>query len=457
MRQNLMKYKLWSFFSAFLLLIAPMQSMAAGLIRDAEIERYLKDLARPVYEAAGLSSSQVRMFIVQDDAINAFVAGGANMFLHTGLITETTTPEMLLGVIAHETGHIAGGHLLRGQELASQAQVGAILTYILGAAAIAGGGADAGAAIISAGSHTATRQFLSYTRTNERSADQAALSYLDRMQISPEGMVLMFERLRREEKRHIGRNADAYARTHPLSQERIEHIRSHLDNSPNKNKKLAASIQQKHARIRAKLIGFLDKDGQVFTQYPESDNSVSAHIARAVAYSATSKRNKALAEIRTALTKDANDAYLHELYGHILFENGDIAPAVNAYRKATQLAPDEALIRSDFARALLALGRDKSDALATQELVQSSKTDPTYHQTWRLLAQAYGRQNMIGEAELALAELAALNNKHEDITLHIESAEQHLDAYSEASIRLDDLRGFAKTLKAKEKEDKTIF
>lgn len=439
---------------AALLTIFTAQSAFAGMIRDAEIESYLKNLAEPVYKAAGLSSDQVRMFIVQDDAINAFVAGGANMFLHTGLITETETPEMLLGVMAHETGHIAGGHLLRGQQAIKNAQIGAVLTYLLGAAAIAGGGGDAGTAIIAASNHTATRQILAYTRGNEQAADQAALSYLDAIGISSHGMELMFERLRREEKQHIGANIDAYARTHPLSQQRIEHIRNHTLASPHKDKSLSASIHKRHQRIRGKLLGFLDDDGTVFRRYPKRDTSDEALVARAIAYSARSQSEQALSEMQALLVSAPHDAYAHELHGHILFELGNLEEAANAYQTAKNLAPDSGLIHSDYAKVLLALGQDKS---AMTELTLASKLDPTYHQTWRLLSRAYGKQGDIASAELALAELSALNSDHKDIILHLDRAKQHGEVSELNQLRMDDLRRFADILETKDKKGKTIF
>jgi predicted Zn-dependent protease len=428
------------------------QHSYAGMIRDAEIEDYLRELSTPIYSAAGLNPSQVRMFIVQDDAINAFVAGGANMFLHTGLITETQTPEMLLGVIAHETGHISGGHLLRGQDAYRNAQVGSILSYLLGAAAIAGGGGQAGAAIIAAGSHASTRGILAYTRGNEQAADQAALSYFDANQLSSEGLMQMFERLRREEKRAIGADTDAYARTHPLSQSRVEHIRAHVENSAYNNNRLSADMHQKHQRIRAKLIGFLDKNGETFRTYPASDTSPAAHIARAIAYSKTAQDDKALQEIDAMLQQLPRDPYAHELRGHIFLEQGNVTDAITAYRTALELAPNSALIGSDYADALLASNDPLHHAEALKHLKISVQRDPTYHQSWRRLSIAEGKAGNIGNAELALAELAALNSDSELLNYHIERAETALGALSEHTLRLQDLKSYALQLTQREKE-----
>ncbi len=429
----------------------------AGMIRDAEIENYLQELSTPIYSAAGLNPSQVRMFIVQDGAINAFVAGGANMFLHTGLITETETPEMLLGVIAHETGHIAGGHLLRGQDAFKHAQIGSILSYIAGAAVIAAGGGQAGAGIIAAGNHASTRGILSYTRSNEQAADQAALSYFDANELSSAGLIAMFERLRREEKRAIGANADAYARTHPLSQSRIEHIRAHLDDSPYKDNTLSEQMQQRHQRIRAKLVGFLDQNGETFRTYPKSDTSPPALIARAIAYSERAQDERAMEEI--ALLQEAlpKDPYMHELRGHILLQQGKVEDAIAAYKTALNYAPDSALIQSDYADALLAANTQATNKEALRQLAVSVRKDPTYHQSWRRLSIAEGRAGNIGKAELALAELAALSSDTEALNMHIERAEKELGALSEDTPRLQDLKRFAQQLKEREDEDESVF
>lgn len=429
----------------------------AGIIRDAEIEDYLRELSTPIYAAAGLQPSQVRMFIVQDSAINAFVAGGANMFLHTGLITETDNPEMLLGVIAHETGHIAGGHLLRGQGAFKNAQIGSILSYLVGAAAIAAGGAQAGAGIIAAGNHASTRGILSYTRSNEQAADQAALSYFDANQLSSEGLISMFERLRREEKRVIGANADTYARTHPLSQSRIEHIRAHLEHSSFKHNHLPDAVQQRHQRIRAKLVGFLDQHGETFRTYPPSDTSAPALIARTIAYSERAQDARALEQIEALQQQLPEDPYMHELRGHVLLQQGKVNDAIDAYKTALHYAPYSALIQSDYADALLAANTPEGNNEALRQLTLSVRKDPTYHQSWRRLSIAEGRAGNIGKAELALAELAALGSDIDALERHIERAEKALGVSSEDTPRLQDLKHFARQLKEREDDKGGLF
>jgi predicted Zn-dependent protease len=449
--QSKNKVQIWgSLLTVALLLLAhPLQ--AKGLIRDAETEEYLKDLSDPVFKAAGLSPSQVRFFLISDESLNAFVAGGSNIFLHTGLIIEAVTPEMLLGVIAHETGHISGGHLIRADAFLERAQIGSVMTYLLGAAAIAGGGGQVGAAILAGSMQGATRSLLSYTRANEQAADQAAIGFLHTMGLSSEGMLQMFERLRREEKQHVGTdNQDVYTRTHPLSSDRISHMRSELATSHFRDVKLADPLQERHQRVRAKLIGFLHERSDVLVRYPLTDTSIPAHIARAIAYGDASQTAEAEAEVLQALKQSPDDAYLHELHGYLLFKALRMEESVTAYRKARTLKPNSALLRSDFAKPLMALGTSAALTEAKEELIFSSAADPTYQQTWQLLAQAYGKTGEIAMAELSLAELAALNSDKEELERHLDRIGTRLDPYSPAGLRAEDLRNFAKQLEEKE-------
>ncbi|TAF15839.1 MAG: M48 family peptidase [Alphaproteobacteria bacterium] len=417
----------------------------ASLIRDAEMEAYLRSLSQPVFYAAGLSPEQVRMFVVNRPSINAFVAGGSNIFLHTGLIAEARTPEMLLGVIAHETGHITGGHLIRGSIYADQHYIQALITYVLGAAAVAVGGADAGIGILSSASHMSMRTMLAHTRTNERAADQAALGYFDAMGLDSEGMLRMFERLRQDEKLHVSPDADHYNRSHPLSQDRITHIRNHRTTTTHVGKKLSSEVTMRHQRVRAKLAGFLLDHAEVMQNYPLSDVSVPARMARAISYARSSYLSEAQREAQSLVEEHPDDPFLNELFGHVLADAGDMQKAAQLYKRAHDNAPDNALIASDYAKMLVATGKPAYGE-AKKLLTRSVRIDPTYHQSWRLLAQIYGTEGDIGMAELSLAELAALNHDKEELLLRLENSERYIDAYSPEGIRMEDLRLLAKTM-----------
>lgn len=435
---------------ALALVVTPTLANAGGLIRDAEIEKYLRDLSTPVWRAADLEPSAVHIFIINEDNINAFVAGGSNIFFHTGLLLATDTPEMLLGVIAHETGHIAGGHLARGAEQVAKAQIGAVIAYVLGAAAAAGGAGDAAGAILSAGPQVAMRNLLAFSRSNEQSADQAGFSYLEKVGVTPEGMLDMFERLRRDEKRYLGQ-PDPYALTHPLTKERISSLRSQVSRSPHLKDRLSPEIEARHARMQAKLYGFMRPPAQVLARYMGDD--IPARYARAVAYYRSSELTKALPLIDGLVTERPDDPYFHELKGQMLFEAGRIDEACVAYRQASMLASDSALLRADYARTLLAGSVDES---ARQEAIslleRSSQQDPSYNLSWRLLAEAYGKEKRTGEAHLALAEEAALRDDADAMRVHATLALEKLPQASPARLRAQDIKRFA-IRREREKKD----
>lgn len=337
-----------------ILLLAPLPAHA-GLIRDAEIENTLRSYADPIFKAAGLKPSAINIYIVQDDSLNAFVAGGSNLFLHTGMIMATKNADMLLGVIAHETGHISGGHLAKGTEKLKNAQINTLLTYVLGgAAAVATGKPEAAAAVITGGSSSIARNVMSFSRANENAADQAGVNFLAKTNTSAEGMLEVFELLKKQEMQHYGKS-DPYLRTHPLTNERIEFIRNSVAKSSIPAGAYPKNFTEKHARMVAKLFSFLEPPEKTFRTYPTTDNSTAASMARAIAYYKLPDIDKAMNEMNALLKTHPNDAYLYDLKGQILFESARIEEAKAAYAKAAELAPREPLILSDLAKTELAL------------------------------------------------------------------------------------------------------
>lgn len=433
--------------SVFFLLSAP--ARAGGLIRDAEIENTLHAYGRPIFEAAGLEPDSIHFFIINDPAVNAFVAGGKNIFIHTGLLLVTETPEMLMGVLAHETGHIAGGHLARGAEQLRNASIGSVLTYVLGAAAAVGGGGKGAAAVLAAGQQTMLRKMLSFSRANEESADQAALGYLDTAGVSARGLLKVLEILKREESRQFGTPAP-YLRTHPLNASRVSHIRAHVDVENAGAKNGTAAFENLQPRLVAKLYGFLKSPAQTFQKYPASDHSVPARYARAVAYYKIPELEKSLAEIDSLLKESPSDPYFNELKGQILFENGKVAAAMQSYATAVRLLPNAPLIRADYARTLLANGKT-TDAI--RELQRALDQDNSNGGAWRLLATAYGKTGNLGMSHLALAEEAALGDDKDAINRHVTEALKTLPEKSPARIRAMDLRHLADKKPADEKSD----
>lgn len=429
-------------------------AFAASLIRDAEIEQTLRTYSDPIFQKAGLTPGSINIYIVNDDAINAFVMGGSNVFINTGLIMRSQSPEMLIGVIAHETGHIAGGHLVRTTSEMERAQLQALLGTLIGAAAMAGGAGDVGAAVMSGTQNVALRNMYSFTRANEEAADQAALGYLDNLGISASGMLEMFEILRKQEYRKLGADSDPYTRTHPLSKERIMHMRNHIAASSIPPGTVPASYRVLQERMLGKLEGFLDEPPRVLSRYPASDESVRARYARAVAHHRLAEWPQAMAEMDALLTASPDDPYFHELKGQILFESGQVQQARASYAKAVLLRPDAPLIRTELGRVLLASESDADLPAAIDALEYATSADKRNPQAWRLLATAYGRSGRLGQSHLALAEEAILLNDPEQALTQLDIANNHIVTGSPAQLRSQDLRTQALDLK-KQKDKKS--
>ncbi len=435
------------------LLLMPMHAHAAGLLRDAEVEHTLRMFTNPILEAADIEPKTVRIFIVNDPAINAFVAGGLNIFIHTGLILNAKTPDMLIGVIAHETGHISGAHLSQLSAASEQASIGAILSTIVGAATVAAGGGQAGGAIISAGQNTSLRNILSYVRGNEQQADQAAVTFLDKIGISPKGMLDMFEVLRRGENK-LGGTGDPYLKTHPLSSERIAVMRGAVSASRFAPSDTPKDYVRLHNRMVAKLFAFLKDPSETLQQYPESDTSEAALLARAVAYFRAADFAKARTAI-DALIAHSPDAFSYDLKGQIMFESGRVDDAINAYETGLKLLPDNSLMLTDLSKCLIAKEDKALLPAAIARLEKSARLDDTNSQTFRQLAVAYGSLDKIGESNMALAREAALNNSPEETLHYAKLAQKTLSNQSPAWLQSADLITEAKRLL--KEEEKSIL
>lgn len=420
---------------------------ARGLIRDTEIESTLREFVTPILKAASLEPESVSLFIVNDSSINAFVAGGSNIFIHTGLILASDDPSMLIGVLAHEVGHIAGGHLARGTEALQNAQLGTIIGYVIGAAAALGGGGEAGSAVMSASQQLAQRQLLSFTRMNEQSADQAALQYLESIGISPAGLLELMEKLRIRETIYR-KQLDPYALTHPLSKERIAHIRGHLLQHDSKDKTLPTETTLKHQRMHAKLTGFLNTPETVLQRYDASDSSVSAHYARAIALHRLSMTDAAIEEMDMLLAKSPNDPYFLELKGQILAESGKEPQALEFYKQALKQLPNAPLLLAEYGRLLLAKSPPNTIA-ALKYLKQANLLDRNHITTWTLLGQVYKQIGNEGQSALAYAEAALLTNQLDEALRYIDRALSLLSKDSPARLRAEDLQ--AEVIRLKEK------
>jgi len=370
-------------------------------------------MVTPIWKAAGLEPSSLHVYLVEEKQINSFVAGGQNEFINTGLIMRAETPNQLIGVLAHETGHITGGHLTRFQEAARNASIEGIIAMVLGAAAsVASRGSAGGAAMLPA-EGVAQRALMQYSVTQEASADHAAMTFLDTAGQSARGLLQFFQILQGEEML-AGIREDPYLRTHPLTLQRIEYVRNHVEHSRFSNVPDSQTNIDLLKRIKVKLAAFISPPSSTLAAYPEKDQSVLARYARAIAYYRIPKLDKALPIIDGLIRDFPQDPYYRELKGQMLFENGRIAEAVQPYEDAVRLAPSAPLLRISLAQVYIESNDPKVNKRAIAYLNDALRTEDKETNAWHLLATAYGRDNQIGMAALALAEEGLAAGKKKD-------------------------------------------
>jgi predicted Zn-dependent protease len=374
----------------------------ASLIRDTEIEEILHHDADPIFAAAGLEPQNVRILIVGDKTLNAFATQGLQLGLNTGLILQTENPNQLRGVIAHETGHLAGGHPIRSDEMMKAGLKPMILTMGLGVLAALAGAPDAGAALLANSQYAGALGALGYSREQESRADQAGAGFLEATGQSGRGLVEFFDNFRYQEVFDQSRRY-AYFRSHPLSSERIEVLRSRVERQPHYSAVDTPEDLAQHEVMKAKLEGFLNPQVALM-KYKETDTGFPARYARAIAYYQMKEPDRALGLLDPMLAEHPENPYLWELKGQILFEFNRIAQAEEPQRRSVALKPDAALLRINLGQTLVSLDDPKKIEEGVQELKRSLLNDPDNAVTWRLLADAYDKQHKDGLARLATAE-----------------------------------------------------
>jgi predicted Zn-dependent protease len=418
---------------------AAAQGRAVPLIRDAEIEATIRAYADPLFAAAGLDASAIKVHLLNDDRINAFVAPGMNMFINTGLLLRADRPNQVIGVIAHETGHIAGGHLTRIQDELHNATVESIAAMLLGiGAGLASGRGDLGVGAAALGQSIAQRDLLKYSRVQEASADQAGMTFLDETHQSARGMLEFFQKLEGEEFLLQG-NQDPYVQTHPLTRDRIDSVQVHVDHSPYSDVKDSPALIAMHQRMLAKLRGFLWPFDRVMQTYPMSDTSVPARYARSIAFFRVSRLKEALAQIDSLLAEAPDDPFFLEQKGQFLFQNGRLAEALPLYQKAADLRPHEALIRQELGWVQLETERQEYVKPAVGNLEFASRIESNDPTTWQLLAVAYGRDGQLAMSALAQAEQAMASGNDKEARLQAKRALKGLKTGSAGWLRANDI------------------
>lgn len=427
--------------AAALALAAAPAAEAQTLIRDPDIEHGLAELARPILAQAGLPAGRLRVLLVEDSRMNAFVLDGAHIFLTTALLLRLGSAAEVQAVIAHEAAHIANGHITRRAtniaSARSAAGMGVLLALAVGAAT---GRSDAAAGVAGGIAGSALGVLLSHTRAEETSADQSAVRYMAAAGVDPRAMLSVLELFRGQEALTPGRQ-DPYVRTHPLSRDRIRAIEGFAAAAtlaPDRDGARAAADYW-FARAQGKLAAFTLNPAQILRTTPASDRSDAALIRRAVALHRQARTAEALAELDTLIARRPEDPFLHELRGQILLESRRFTEAAEAYGQAVALAPGQALIMAGHGRALLALGTPEADRRALAVLEAARDRDGTDPRLLRDLALAYARAGNTGMASVATAERYALAGRLEDAAIHARRAEALLPRGSPGWNRAQDV------------------
>lgn len=394
---------------------AQAQKRSVALIRDAEIEQLLRDYAAPIFRAAGINAAGTRIVLINDRAFNAFVADGKSIFVNIGVLMDAATPNEVIGVLAHESGHLAGGHLARLRQELQNAQILSIAGMLVGVGGVVAGARSGGSSIGNAGlgamgalagpQELVRRSLLAYQRSEEQAADRAAVRYLASAGMSAKGMLTVFRRFA-ENSAFLSRVIDPYTISHPMPSERIAQLETLAKQSPNFDKPDPPALQARHDLMRAKLMGFVEREAGVARRYRLDDQSMAARYARAISDYRSGRMAQALAAIDRLIGEQPRNAYFIELKGQALLEAGRAREAVPVLRQAVALAPQAGLIRTMLGHALLQSGDRAVLDEAIRELSNAATREPDSPDAHQHLSNAYAAKGNIAMAELSAAQYA---------------------------------------------------
>ncbi len=431
--------------SAFSLPAYSQKGRKLPFVRDAETEQLLRDYSRPILKVAGLSAGSVEPVLINEKSFNAFVADGRRIFMNVGVIIDADTPNEVIGVLAHETGHIAGNHLVRLRQAASRAKLVAVVGSLLGAGALAAGAssgssgvAQGGAAIIGGGAGMAQRSLLAYQRSEEISADRAAVTYLERTGQSAKGMLDTFQRMAGSEL-FSAKYADPYAVSHPMARERLSRLETLAKKSRHYNAKDSKELQFRHDLVRAKLIAFTSHPRTIARRYPKSDKTLPADYARAVATMRGGNINRAVKAIDRLIKRQPNNPYFWELKGQALIEAGRAKQAIAPFKQALALAPSEGQFQIWYGYALVASEDDRNLPAAVKNLQAGVLKDPNSPLGYRQLAIAQSRLGRNAEADVATAQSLMISGDVKSAKQYANRAMKSLKRGSRAWILAEDI------------------
>lgn len=432
---------------------APSNAQGLPLIRDSEIEALLADYAKPIFRAAGLGSGRVTVRIVRNETFNAFVLDGSNVFVHTGTLMQANTPNEVIGVIAHESGHIAGGHMAALRARIAKDQTRALLTQIIGIGAMVLGGVaggdsgreamQGGQAVAQGGQDVIMRGLLSERRSQESAADQAGLKYLNATKQSGQGMLATFERFQQQE--YVSdQYKDPFVRSHPVATDRLSRLRELVTTSPYLTQVDTPALQLRHDLMRAKLSGYLERPATTFNRYPASDKSLAARYARAIArffQGGTGALEASLGEVDALLKENPANAYFHEVKGDILMRSGKMKEAVPVMRQALKLAPESPLIRVQLATAMQSANMPET-LNESIDLLRKALVEDENPQAYRMLANAFYKQGKGPEADAMTAQAYFLEGDLKQSQIFAKRAQAKLRQGSPEWIKNDDIINF---------------
>lgn len=421
------------------------------LIRDTEIEGLLQDYSRPIFQAAGFGGGRVTVRIINNDAFNAFVLDGANVFVNTGTLMQANTPNEVIGVIAHESGHIAGGHMAALRSRIAKDQTRALLTQVLGLGAMVAGGVSGGssgrdtvqggAAMLQGGSSVIMKGLLAERRSQESAADQAGMKYLTATKQSGKGMLDTFERFK-EQEYLSDQFQDPFVRSHPLSVERLARLGQLARTSAFFDQKDPPSLQLRHDLMRAKLSGYLETPAAVFNRYPETNKTLPARYARAIAKffrGGPGALEASVQDTDAIIRENPSYPYFYELRADFLMRSGKTAAAIPSLRQALKLAPDSPLIRVQLASALQDSNHDDAPKEAVELLRKSLVEDPENGHAYRLLANIYYKQGRAPEADAMTAQAFFCEGDIKQAQVFAKRAQLKLRSGSPEGLKNDDI------------------
>lgn len=413
------------------------------VVRDAETEALIADYLAPIIKVAGIRRPNLQL--LPSSSFNAFVTTENRLFVNTGTIIAAETPNELIGVLAHEMGHIAGNDIADMKQAISDTKAALLLAGIVGIGAAAAGAAtgtegmgQASVGILSGSMGIAERSLLRFKREQESGADRAAMTFLNKAGMSGAGMLAVMKRLANESL-ISARLANPYIQTHPLPAERVIQIEALVAASPNTGKKDAPELQLRHDLVRAKLMGFTWPAVQVMRRYPITDNSLPARYARAIATYRGTNTQAALQQVDSLLQSSPGDAYFWELKGQMLLETGKAQASVEPLRKAVALAPSAGLIKVLLAQALVATAGKAGADEAIRLLTAATQAYPDLPGSYHALARAYAMQDNIPMAQLATAQGLFIDGNVKEAQIQATRAQVKLKAGTPARLRADDI------------------